>query len=183
TARWGYYSIDPSGGSANSGIIEQFEPQNLISYAENQLILAEAGARTNGLATGLGHLNELRAWLNTGAHLNANFSGLPLKYEAYEVVDFENGGMENGDGIDATKALLREIIEERYVSGFLTRMPFNDARRLRSSDTDIAVPYIMVDGPNPPFAERMPYSDDELNANENAPSEDPGIFTKTEVNQ
>ncbi|MEL6255243.1 MAG: SusD/RagB family nutrient-binding outer membrane lipoprotein, partial [Bacteroidota bacterium] len=39
TARWGYYSIDPSGGSANSGIIEQFEPQNLISYAENQLIL------------------------------------------------------------------------------------------------------------------------------------------------
>ncbi|MEM8890126.1 MAG: SusD/RagB family nutrient-binding outer membrane lipoprotein [Bacteroidota bacterium] len=183
TARWGYYSIDPSGGSANSGIIEQFEAQNLISYEENQLILAEAGARTNGLATGLGHLNDLRAWFSTGGHLNANFSGLPLKYEAYEVVDFENGGMENPDGIDATRALLREIVEERYVSGFLTRMPYNDARRLRASDTDIAVPFFLVDGPNPPYAERMPYSDDELNSNANAPAEDPGIFTKTKVNQ
>ncbi|MEM6803113.1 MAG: SusD/RagB family nutrient-binding outer membrane lipoprotein [Bacteroidota bacterium] len=182
-ARLGYYSIDPSGGSANSGVIEQFEPQNLVSYAENQLILAEAGARTNGFATGLGHLNELRAWLNTGAMVNANFNTLPIQYDAYEDPDFEAGGMENADGIDKTRALIREIIEERYISGFLMYMPYNDARRLRASDSDVAVPYILVDGPNPPYPERMPYSDDELNSNENAPSEDPGIFTKTKVNQ
>ena len=75
------------------------------------------------------------------------------------------------------------MIEERYVSGFGMFMPFNDARRLRKSDTDIAVPFIMVDGPAPPFAERLPYSADELNSNSNAPVEDPGIFVVTPVNQ
>jgi hypothetical protein len=29
----------------------------------------------------------------------------------------------------------------------------------------------------------MPYATNELNSNSNAPSEDPGIFTKTQVNQ
>jgi len=62
-------------------------------------------------------------------------------------------------------------------------LPFNDARRLRKSDTDIAVSYMLVDGPEAPYPERMPYSDDELNANENAPAEDPGIFVKTKVNE
>lgn len=182
-ARLLYYSIDPSGGTVNKGVIEQFEPQNLVSYAENQLILAEAGTRTSGAATGLGHLNDLRAWMNTGGMLNSNFADSTKLYEAYEMADFETTGMENPDNIDPTKALLREIIEERYISGFLMYMPYNDARRLRGSEADIAVPFIMVDGPNPPYAERMPYSDDELNSNENAPAEDPGIFAKTKVNQ
>jgi hypothetical protein len=29
----------------------------------------------------------------------------------------------------------------------------------------------------------MPYATNELNSNENAPADDPGIFTKTAVNQ
>ncbi len=182
-ARFGYYTIDEEGGAQNTGIIEQFEPQNMVSYAENQLILAEAGARTQDLATGLDALNALRAWLNTGGMVNANFQSSPFLYEAYELADFESGGMENADGIATDRALLREIIEERYVSGFGMYMPFNDARRLRKSDTDIAVSYELVDGPAAPYPERMPYSDDELNANENAPAEDPGIFVKTMVNE
>lgn len=183
TARFGYSKADESGGNANLGIISQFEPHNLVTFAENQLILAEAGARTSGVDTGLGHLNDLRAWLNTGEMVNANFQDSTFLYEAYEVADFETGGIENSSGMSTEKALLREIIEERYISGFGMFMPYNDARRLRGSEDDIAVPYIMVDGPNPPFPERMPYSDDELNSNENAPSEDPGIFVKTKVNQ
>ncbi len=183
TARSGYYNIKENGGALNDGIIEQFEPHNLVTYAENQLILAECGARTSGFGTGLGHLNDLRAWLNTGGMVNDNYSGMPLKYDAYVAADFASGGMENADGIDDTRALLREVIEERYVSGFGMYMPYDDARRLRKGDTDIAVPFVMVDGPAPPYPERMPYSDDELNANDNAPSEDPGIFVKTPVNQ
>lgn len=181
-ARFGYYTIDESGGSPNQGIIEQFEPQNLITYAENQLILAEAATRVNGFNEGLGHLNTLRAWLDTGEMVNENFDDLPHVYQAYDASDFAPGGMENEDNIDQTRALLREIVEERYVSGFGMYMPFNDARRLRASDSDIAVPFTMVNGPNPPYAERLPYSDEELNSNGNAPAEDPGIFTKTEVN-
>ena len=183
TARHGYSQIDEGGGGLNFGIIEQFEPHNLVTFAENQLILAEAGARSSGLATGLGHLNDLRAWLNTGAMVNSNFADMAYKYDAYEVADFEAGGIENADGIDPLRALLREVIEERYISGFGMYMPYNDARRLRGREDDIAAPYFLVDGPNPPYPERMPYSNDELNSNSNAPDEDPGIFVKTEVNQ
>lgn len=182
TARAGYYVIDASSGSSNLGIIEQFEPQNLVTYQENLLTLAEAGARTSGFATGLGHLNELRAYLNTGDFLNANFSGEAFNYEAYEAADFDAGGMENADGISADRALLREIIEERYVSGFGTFMPFDDARRLRNGDQDISVPFPLNTTAATQHPERMPYSDDELVTNSNAPQE-PGIFTKTEVNQ
>lgn len=181
-ARLAYYTIDENSGSANEGIIEQFEPQNLITYAENQLILAETAARTAGFDTALGHLNTLRGWLTSGGGVNANFQGDPIRYEPYTAEDFAAGGMENADNIDATDALMREIFEERYVSGFGMYMPFNDARRLRKSDPDLAVPFFMVDGPAPPYAERLPYSFDEINSNANAPS-DPGIFAKTPINQ
>lgn len=181
TARAGYYVIDESGGRNNSGITEQFEPHKLVSYEENLLILAEAGFRTSGFDTGLRHLNELRAYLNSGEFLNENFADQPYLYEAYEAADFEAGGMENEDGIAADRALLREIIEERYVTGFGTLMPFDDARRIRSTDNDLSVPFPTNAGSQ--YPERLPYSDDELNANANAPAEDPGIFSKTMVNQ
>ena len=74
-------------------------------------------------------------------------------------------------------------MEERYVSGFGMHMPYNDARRLRKSDSSIAVPYVMVNADNTRKPERMPYAQNELNSNSNAPAEDPGIFTKTEVNK
>ncbi|MEO0895919.1 MAG: SusD/RagB family nutrient-binding outer membrane lipoprotein [Bacteroidota bacterium] len=182
-ARGAYSFVFSTGGSDNLGIIEQFEPQNLVSYEENQLILAEAGTRTAGIATGLGHLNDFRAWLNSGGRLNDNFIDLPYRYDPYEVADFENGGIENADNIPAERALLREIIEERYVSGFGEFMPFDDARRLRKDDNDLSVPFPLNTSGATAYPERMPYSDDELNSNSNAPAEDPGIFTKTAVNQ
>jgi len=181
-ARFGYYTIDESSGKANLGIIEQFEPHTLVSYQENLLILAECKARSGDFDGALESLNELRAWLNTGEFLNANFRDSTFLYEPYTPEDFQPGGIENPDGMDATRALLREIIEERFVSGFLTFMPFNDARRLRKSDQDVAVPIPLNTPAASQHPERMPYSDDELNSNSNAPAEDPGIFTKTRVN-
>ena len=183
TARGQYSFVFETGGFDNQGIIEQFEPMNLISFEENHLILAEAGARSQGFGVGLQHLNEFRAWLNSGGRLNDNFSGEPYLYEAYVEADFQAGGMENADGIDQDRALLREIIEERYVSGFGQFMPYDDARRLRKGDNDVAVPFPLNVPAASQHPERMPYSDDELNSNSNAPSEDPGIFVKTEVNQ
>ncbi len=183
TARGMYNFIFETGGADNLGVIEQFEPMNLVSFEENHLILAEAGARTSGFTTGLQHLNEFRAWLNTGGRLNDNFSGEPFLYEAYDAADFDPGGMENADNIAADRALLREIIEERYVSGFGQFMPYDDARRLRKGDNDLSVPFPLNVPAASQHPERMPYSDDELNTNSNAPSEDPGIFVKTEVNQ
>ena len=109
-------------------------------------------------------------------------TGGTLLYESYDEADFENGGIENSDGIDKDRALLREIIEERYVSGYGQFIPFNDARRLRKEDADIAIPIPFNTPEITQYPERFIVSQDELNANSNAP-DDPGIFSKTEVNQ
>ena len=183
SARYGYYKINSSSGSANTGIIAETEPQNMVTYFENELILAEAKARQGSLSDGLTHLNNVRSWLNSGGNLNDNHNSGGFKYEAFTSSDFNSGGIENSDGVDPKTAFLREVIEERYVSGFGMHMAYNDARRLRKSDSAISVPFTLVLGPNPPYPERMPYAATELNSNSNAPAEDPGIFTKTEVNQ
>ena len=183
TARYNYYIINNNSGSANTGIISEDEPQNMVTYFENELILAEAKARQGGVADGLPHLNNVRAWLNSGGNINGNHSSKPYKYEAYVASDFNSGGIENQDGVDAKTAFLREVIEERYVSGFGMHIPFNDARRLRASDAAYSVPFVLVLGPGAPYPERMPWSANELNSNSNAPADDPGIFTKTQVNQ
>lgn len=182
TARRAYYTINASGD--NDGIIQEREPQNMVTYFENKLIMAEAAGRSGGVAAGLPHLNEVRAWLNSGGNLNENYSGLDYNYAPFESEDFNSGGIENTNGdLSANEAFLKEVIEERYVSGFGMHMPYNDARRLRKSDGTISVPYFMVGADNTVKPERMPYAQSELNSNSNAPAEDPGIFTKTPVNQ
>jgi hypothetical protein len=183
TARFEYYKIDETSADANQGIASEFEPQKLVSYGENTLILAECAARTVDFNTALGYLNQWRQYLNTGGFVNANFAGQPYKYDDYVAADFDNGGMLNADGIDPTRALMREIIQEKYVSGFLSLVPFDDARRLRKSDADLEVPFPLNPSSVTSYPERFPYSADELNSNSNAPAEDPGIFVKTQVNQ
>ncbi|MGB4971798.1 MAG: SusD/RagB family nutrient-binding outer membrane lipoprotein, partial [Cyclobacteriaceae bacterium] len=150
---------------------------------ENLLILAEAGTRTVDFATGLGHLNTLRAHLNAGAAFTKVAAADVTQYSAYVAADFDPLGMENLDSIVPTRALLREIIEERYVSLYGMFQPFNDARRVRKSDGDLTVPFPINSGTFTQFPERFPYAQDELNANSNAPSPEPGIFAVTGVNK
>ena len=184
TARKGFYTIDSSGGVANKGIIEETQPQNMVTFFENELILAECAARNGNISDGLPHLNNVRAWMNTGGHLNSNFQSEAYSYLPYNAADFASGGIENTDAIDSKTAFLREVIEERYVSGFGMHIPYNDSRRLRKSDANIAVPYVLFDGPQSgPWPERMPYATTEINSNSNSPADDPGIFVKTEVNK
>ncbi len=180
-ARYWYYEIHEEGGPVNKGIIGMFEPMPMVTFAENQLILAECAARTVNFATALGHLNDLRAWLNSGAFLNDAFADSSYLYEAYNAADFASGGIENPDGVDPLQALLREIIEERYVSGFGTYMPFNDVRRLRKSDSDLIVPFPLNPG-GTDQPQRLPYAFTEINANSNI-SEDPGLYEVTPVNR
>lgn len=182
TARKGYYKMDASEPTHDDGISGPLEREPLVTYAENLLILAESGARTKGFATGLGYLNQVRAFLNTGAQLNEKYRKLPYRYEAYTEDDFAAGGMANGKGLEPLRALLREIITERYVTGFITFMPFDDARRLRGAgETDIALDIPL----NTPTATRQPerflYPQAEMISNPNAPAE-PGIYAPTAVN-
>ena len=183
TARHNYYKIDETSGDGNLGVIERFEPMPMVTYFENQLIKAEAAARTS-FADGLGHLNDYRAWLASGGRLNDTFNdSASILYEAYDDADFADGGMENLDGLSAEHALLREIIEERYVSGFGTYMPFNDHRRLRGDgETNLIVPFPLNTTAASEHVERIPYAQDELSSNSTI-DEDPGLYAETEVNQ
>ena len=105
------------------------------------------------------------------------------KYDAYVEADFVNGGMENSDGVTKEVALQREIIEERYVSGFGTYMPFNDHRRLRGAgETNLIPPFPLNTSAASKHVERLPWSQDELTSNSSV-DEDPGLYAKTEVNK
>ncbi|MDP6611939.1 MAG: SusD/RagB family nutrient-binding outer membrane lipoprotein [Candidatus Marinimicrobia bacterium] len=183
TARHGYYTIDESTGSGNKGVIEQYEPQPIATYSENQLIKAEASARS-GFAAGLSALNTYRAWLAGGGRLNSTFDVAEnYKYDPYVEADFASGGMENADGLSKENALLREIIEERYVSGFGSYMPFNDHRRLRGAgETDLIPPFPLNTAAASQHVERIQWAEVELLSNQNAP-DDPGLYAKTEVNK
>lgn len=179
-ARLDFYVIQDEDAAANQGVAAATQPMPMVTYAENSLILAEGGARTQDFQTGLGHLNDYRAWLSSGEAFpildpNAGLAYLPLDGD-----DFGEDGSENLDNIDPLRALIREVIEERYVSGFGTWMPYNDARRLRDREPDVAVNFPLRPGDCLP--QRFLYAANEIDANNNAPA-DPGLCSPTSINQ
>ena len=138
-ARLAYYRFDGASASNNKGIAAINTPMTIVGYEENLLILAESAVRTGKTADGLAQLNKLRLYLAGGkAFIKLNAADA-LKYDPYVLADFEKDGIENKDGIVTERALLREIIEERYVSGFTGLLGFDDLRRLGSKEKDIAI--------------------------------------------
>lgn len=167
-----------------NGIDGPATPMKLVSYEENLLIWAECLIRANSDTQGaIDKLNELRAFLRSGDAFNLMNASDTFRYDDYVMADFENGGMENSDGIDVDRAVLREIIEERYVTGFSTYMPFNDSRRLMASDSDLIVPFPLNNGTTTVNPQRFLYAQEEINNNSNLPSPIPDLFTPTPVNQ
>ena len=170
-------------GTGTTTIINgEFKPMDLVTYQENLLILAETGARTVNFAEGLLQLNKVRTFLASPDSFDKRATTDVKLYTAYVAADFANGGMENLNNIDSTRALLREIIEERYVTGFGTFMPWNDARRLRKTEYDIAVKIPLNNTTATLHPERFFISQDEINTNSNAPT-GLTIFTPTELNE
>ena len=182
TARRKYSYISGDGEQAG-GIDDATTPMKLVSYEENLLIWAESLLRTNDTQGAIDKLNELRAFLRSGNAFNLIDATDTFKYDDYVMADFENGGMENTDNIAVDRAVLREIIEERYVTGFSTYIPFNDARRLRASDSDVIVPFPLNNATTTVNPQRLLYPQDEINGNSNIPSPIPDLFTPTPVNQ
>ncbi|MEM9832650.1 MAG: SusD/RagB family nutrient-binding outer membrane lipoprotein [Bacteroidota bacterium] len=190
TARFNYYylgadeavntpdRIEPntlslSTGSTLNAFFAQDAPFPLITYQENILTLAETSVRVGDFDAALGYLNEYRAFLNEGGYIDATYqAAFTLAYEPYVAEDFASGGMENPDGLSANDALLREIIEERYVTFYGQTIAWNDERRTRGSVVEI--PITPNFGANLPW--RFVYSQDEINGNPNVPNPVPGPF-------
>ncbi len=181
-ARLAYYRFDGASATNNKGIAAVNTPITLVGYEENTLILAETAVRTGKTAIGLTQLNNLRAYLAGGKAFIKLNAGDALKYDLYVLADFEKNGIENKEGLVTERALLREIIEERYVSGFTGLLGFDDLRRLGSKEKDIAVLPPFNSPTISQYPQRFIVAQSELSANENAPK-DAGIFAVTEVNK
>jgi hypothetical protein len=149
----------------------------LVTYQENILTLAEAKIHNDDFTGSINALNEYRVFLNAGGYLGAGYKTLfNHTYDAYVAADFETGGMENHGGTK-NESLLKEIIEERYVTFIGQLEQFNDVRRTRN-----AIGLTPVSGTTIP--QRFFYPQSEINTNPNTPSQLPiDLFKPTTVNQ
>jgi len=154
----------------------------MASYAENLLTLAEADFRANGLNAGLTRLNAYRTYMAAGGYIgSAYLTAGSYKYDPYVATDFNAGGIENLSGALAPdRALLREIMEERYVSFIGQVEGYNDTRRI-FKETDIRVPVPPNAGTQ--FPQRFLYPQTEIDLNKSSPNPIPGLFAPTPVNQ
>jgi hypothetical protein len=153
-------------------------PAQIVTYAENLLILAEAGARAN-FNTGLGHLNAFRTYMALGGYMT-NPIMANLKYDPYTAADFDNLGIENASGISSDNALLREILEERYITLFGQIEVFNDTRRTQN-ESIVRVPVVPNTGSFLP--QRFLIGNSEIDNNKNTPNPIPDFFEPTQVNK
>jgi hypothetical protein len=149
----------------------------LVTYAETQLILAEAKMRQNDFSGALSALNDYRSFLDDGGTIGTGYLDLyESNYEPYVSADFETGGEENNGGTKEA-SLLEEILEEKYVSMIGQLEQFNDTRR-----TNNALGLTPATGSSIP--QRFFYPQSEINTNPNTPAQTPAdLFAKTPVNQ
>jgi len=159
-------------GTATGTFAGQSEPFPVLSHVENQLILAEAALHAGGFSAAaqqqaLDALNSVRAQLRT--------RWAEGQYDDYTLGDFATGGIANPQGESAGRALLREILEEKYISLMSTIEPFNDIRRTEN--------FLGIDIQNQArVPQRFPYAQNEINTNPNVPSPVPGVYVETPVN-
>ncbi|GAB3895748.1 SusD/RagB family nutrient-binding outer membrane lipoprotein [Spirosoma agri] len=183
TARFKFYYLEVGVNSpgkiepnttGTTGFFAQSASFPLVTYQENSLTLAEMALRSGkGFTTALGHLNAYRAFLATGGYINSAYlTAGAYKYDPYVAADFAAGGIENTDGITADNALLREILEERYVSFYGQHLGWNDERRTRAEAYGIKL--TPNNGTQLPW--RFIYPQNELNSNPNAPKPVPATF-------
>jgi starch-binding outer membrane protein, SusD/RagB family len=172
TARFKYYYTGKLGSydlNFSNGAFASNQSYPLVTFGENQLILAEARARQDNLTGAIDALNAYRV------ALNAKFG--TGSYQPYLVTDFAIGGIENKGTLSVKDALLDEILEERYVTFTGNIESFNDARR---TNNRIGIP---IKGTASKLPQRFLYPQSEVNANPNTPSPLPDLFTPTAVNK
>lgn len=151
----------------------------MVTYGEMLLIISEIDARSS-FATGLASYNAYRALLNTGYSIgiaNDGYDTETFKYDPYVAADFAAGGMENNSGPTLTdaNALIREVLQERYIYFMGSYESFNDFGRTNNGGQ------IQLKPGKAGTPQRFLYPQVEVNANPNTPSPIPSIITKTPV--
>jgi len=170
-------SLDPN---TVDGAFVSSASHPIITYFENQLILAEAQARLGLLEESVAALNTVRARLNSGAFNGRTFAATGRKYEAYVLADFNRTGIANPRGSDnAQIALIYEIISQRYIALLMQYEVFNDYRRLSLAAPVVELPIPLNNGTKKP--KRFIYPQTEINTNPNVPKPLPDQFTSVAI--
>ncbi len=148
----------------------------LVTFEENQLILAESNAKLANDADALAALNKVREYYATGAQFGTSTAYVSdpdlggVKYDDYVTADFAPGGMKNADNVTANTALLREILTERYLTLIGQLEGFTDIRR---TNNFLKIP---LAAGKTDFPKRFLYSQIEVNTNPNVPKDNVGLF-------
>jgi hypothetical protein len=170
-------SLDPN---TVDGAFVSSASHPILTYFENQLILAEAQARLGLLDESLLALNSVRSRLNAGTFNGRTFSANGRKYESYTIADFGITGMANSTGSNSPQyALLYEIVSQRYIALLMQYEVFNDYRRLAVATPKVELPIPLHTGSNKP--KRFIYPQAEINTNPNVPKPLPDQFTAVAI--
>ncbi len=172
-------SLDPN---TTDGAFTANAPHPILTYYENQLIIAEAQARLGVTDKAITALNTVRAGLITG-YLNGKTIGVTgRKYDAYTPEDFGPVGLANPVKLATVQtAVLYEIISQRYVVFFMQYEAFTDYRRLAKAVPVVQLPISLYVGTKKP--QRFIYPQGEVNTNPNVPKPLPDQFTSVTIFQ
>lgn len=172
-------SLDPN---TTDGAFTANAPHPILTYYENQLILAEAQARLGANDKALSALNTVRAGLATGYINGKTISATGRKYDAYTLDDFAPTGLANPTkSASVQTALLYEIISQRYSILLMQYEAFNDYRRLGKATPTVQLPIPLYTGTQKP--QRFIYPQGEVNTNPNVPKPLPDQFTNVTIFQ
>ncbi|MBD2757783.1 SusD/RagB family nutrient-binding outer membrane lipoprotein [Spirosoma validum] len=170
-------SLDPN---TVDGAFTASAPHPILTYYENQLIIAESQARLGVTDNALAALNTVRAGLATGYVNGKSLPASGRKYDAYTLDDFGTTGLANPTRLASVQtALLYEIISQRYVLLLMQYEAFNDYRRLAKATPVVQLPIPLYTGTQKP--QRFIYPQGEINTNPNVPNPLPDQFTKVSV--
>lgn len=173
--------------AAGNGAFTPSSSYPLVTYEENQLILAEALLRVGitNFSSSLAALNAVRAY-HSGANSPYSTNGT-VQYDAYVASDFASGGIASYGTANANEGLLKEILTEKYLSLIAQIEPFNDQRRATtlagtSNTSKSVIGVVPKKGASLP--QRFLYPQIEITTNPNTPAQTAAdLFTKTSVNQ
>lgn len=170
-------ALDPN---TTDGAFTANAPHPILTYYENQLILAEAQARLGASDKALAALNTVRVALSAGYVNGKTISATGRKYDAYTLDDFGPTGLANPTKLATVQtALLYEIISQRFLLFLMQYEAFNDYRRLAKAVPVVQLPIPLYTGSQRP--QRFIYPQVEINTNPNVPKPLPDQFTKVTV--
>lgn len=168
--RYDFYYIPGDAGELNANTEDGFAAIDasypIVTYLENQSIIAEAEARSGGVT---GNQNAIEALNNTRNYLNNKFGA--GNYDDLTLVDFQAGGPYAGTDV------LQHVYNWTYLGLIGQIEGFNFLRRIDYN----------IDGISPvtgnQFPQRYLYPQTERNTNSNIPESPPGLYDATPVNQ